>query len=100
MAIGFAASIDRGRGRVLFMVGMEKVRAIAASDGNAEGEEDGCGDGEPDLEGGTSSLKPDPDLECARLLWCDWVRGGGGCPSELAHACCAFSSSSFVRGSN
>jgi len=37
------------------MLGMVKVRAIAASDGNDEGDEDkGCRDGELDLEGGAS----------------------------------------------
>ena len=40
------------------------------------------------------------DLEWDRLLGRDGILGGGGCPSELAHACRAFNSSSFVRGSN
>lgn len=55
--MGLAASIDKGRGRALFVtLGMEKVRAIAASEGKADGEEevDGCGTGEPDLEEGPS----------------------------------------------
>lgn len=55
--MGLAASIDKGRGRALVAtLGMEKVLAIAASDGKAdEAEEvDGCGEGEPDLEEGPS----------------------------------------------
>lgn len=57
VAMGLAASIDKGRGRVLFAtLGMEKVRAIAASEGKADGGEeiDCCGTGEPDLEEGPS----------------------------------------------
>jgi hypothetical protein len=56
VAMGLAASIDKGRGRTLFVtLGMESVRAIAASEGKPdEAEVDGCGVGEPDLEEGLS----------------------------------------------
>lgn len=56
VAMGLAASIDKGRGRALFVtLGMEKVRAMAAaSDGKEDEVEevDDCGAGEPDLEEG------------------------------------------------
>lgn len=56
VAMGLAASIDKGRGRALFVtLGMERVRAIAASEGKPdEVEVDGCGAGELDREEGPS----------------------------------------------